>query len=154
MPPLFPGPEKAVAVVTRLNGSVRELLVFRHPADTTELPKGTIESGEAILSAAVRELEEESGLSLTAHPSLIGEWERIVDRPFNGGLRTEQNLWHLCLFEPDEALPESWEHTATGSPAEDGLIFSFFWVPVGSDLPQKVHPLFGPVAQMIAEYYS
>jgi ADP-ribose pyrophosphatase YjhB (NUDIX family) len=53
---------KIAAFVTRREGPERELLVFRHPSAGIQLPAGTVEAGEAIEVAALREVREETGL--------------------------------------------------------------------------------------------
>ncbi|HNY45867.1 MAG TPA: NUDIX domain-containing protein, partial [Casimicrobium sp.] len=57
--------EKACACVVQRG----RLLLFEHPTAGVEIPKGGIERGELAIDAAVRELREESGLSLAAKPS-------------------------------------------------------------------------------------
>ena len=67
---------KAVVAVVRDQGRGSELLVFRHPLAGVQLPKGTVEPGEAYAAAALRELHEESGLDLALKPQPIGIWHR------------------------------------------------------------------------------
>ena len=50
---------KAVAALVRDRGLGSELLVFRHPLAEVQLPKGTVEPGEAYAAAALRELHED-----------------------------------------------------------------------------------------------
>src|SRR5262245_62334075 len=54
---------KVTGFVTRGRRELRELLVFRHPSAGIQLPAGTVEPGEAIEVAVVREVQEETGLS-------------------------------------------------------------------------------------------
>ncbi len=54
---------KVTAFVTRGDGPERELLVFRHPRAGIQLPAGTVEAGEPIEAAVLREVEEETGLT-------------------------------------------------------------------------------------------
>ena len=109
------------------------VLVFRHPhaASGVQLPKGTIESGESPAGAAVRELAEESGLRLSVSPQLIAEMKLTCSTttafPYKA---PKQQSWSIFRFDPIESLPERWSHTATGSLAEDGLIFEYFWHPL------------------------
>ena len=109
------------------------VLVFRHPHAVAgvQLPKGTIESGESPEDAVVRELAEESGLRLSVSPQLIAEMKLTgsTSKAFLHKPPTQQS-WLIFRFDAVESLPERWSHTATGSPAEDGLIFDYFWHPL------------------------
>jgi 8-oxo-dGTP pyrophosphatase MutT (NUDIX family) len=142
---------KAVAAVVRDN---RELLVFKHPIAGVQIPKGTVEPDEGIQAATMRELAEESGLKYTDDPQIIGTWERIV-----GGGPTEDgpleiNLWHISILQAEGDHPDTWAHRATGSPAEEGLIFEFFWVPIDQGLADKLDPLFSPTAEIIQAHFQ
>lgn len=55
---------KVTSFVTRETGSAgtTELLVFRHPDAGVQLPAGSVEPGEKLEAAALREVEEETGL--------------------------------------------------------------------------------------------
>jgi 8-oxo-dGTP pyrophosphatase MutT (NUDIX family) len=61
---------KVTAFVTRSEGSARELLVFCHPNAGVQLPAGTVDAGEEIAEAVLREVWEEAGLP---NVSLLGE---------------------------------------------------------------------------------
>ena len=52
-------PNKVCPVVFRRVDSVVEVLAFEHPVAGYQLVKGTVESGESIETAALRELAEE-----------------------------------------------------------------------------------------------
>ncbi|MBS8225546.1 NUDIX domain-containing protein [Vannielia litorea] len=136
---------KALAAVLRGPAIARELLIFRHPLTGDQLPKGTIEPGEGPATAAIRELQEESGLSLAA-PTAIGTWHR----PWEEGYTAPQ-LWHLFTFEAPPGLPDTWDHMAEGSPAEAGLIFSYRWAPLTPALADAMRPLFAPVVRLILQ---
>jgi 8-oxo-dGTP pyrophosphatase MutT (NUDIX family) len=53
---------KVTVFCTRGAGAAAELLVFRHPTAGIQVPSGTVEEEEAFEAAALRELEEETGL--------------------------------------------------------------------------------------------
>ena len=53
---------KATGFVTRRRGARSDILVFRHPHAGVQLPAGTVESGESVETAAIREIREETGL--------------------------------------------------------------------------------------------
>ncbi|SIN90142.1 NUDIX domain-containing protein [Vannielia litorea] len=139
----LPPTPKALAAVLRGPGTARELLVFTHPLTGDQLPKGTIEPQEDPATAAIRELREESGLSL-AGPHPIGTWHR----PWEPGYAAPQ-LWHLFTFEAPRDLPECWAHEAEGSPAEAGLIFAYRWEALTPALAGAMRPLFAPVVRLI-----
>ncbi|MDP6038397.1 MAG: NUDIX domain-containing protein [Candidatus Latescibacteria bacterium] len=53
---------KVTAFITREQNGTRELLVFQHPNAGIQLPAGTVERGEDIEAAVVREAQEETGI--------------------------------------------------------------------------------------------
>ena len=139
--------DKAVAAVVRTHDGRRDLLVFTHPQAGVQLPKGTIEADESIALATLRELEEESGLRLSTPSHYVGAWNRVL----NGGAI---HPWHVSLLDAPAGLPEQWDHVATGSPEEEGLIFAFHWLPIDADLPARLHPLFADVIRMILDHFD
>src|SRR5207247_369489 len=54
---------KVAGFVTRGVSQAQELLVFRHPLGGLQLPTGTVEVGEEIQAAVLREVAEETGLN-------------------------------------------------------------------------------------------
>jgi ADP-ribose pyrophosphatase YjhB (NUDIX family) len=108
------------------------LLVFRHPEDgNMQLPKGTIEAGESPEVAVRRELLEESGIDYAGPLHSLGTLERECEAGVEGNTHRHPQLWHLFLMRANGALPETFEHMATGSPEEEGLMFSFSWLGAG-----------------------
>ncbi len=76
---------KVCPVVLRKSGSTVELLLFEHPLAGVQLVKGTLEMKDsAVESAALRELEEESGISKVSSTKYLGSWE--------SGFQNQ--LWH------------------------------------------------------------
>jgi 8-oxo-dGTP pyrophosphatase MutT (NUDIX family) len=105
------------------------LLVFHHPGDrSTQLPKGTVEPGERPEDAVRRELLEESGIRFDGPLEPLGTLERQCPAGVEGNRTSHSQLWHLFLMRSSEALPETFDHVATGSPEEDGLVFAFHWL--------------------------
>ncbi len=145
---------KAVAAVVRDEGGVMELLVFDHPTGETQLPKGTVEVDEEPGAAVLRELHEESGLQVAEFEASIGHWERIAGAGPREDGPLERHIWFIYTVRAPDGLPVAWDHTAEGSPAEEGLVFSFRWVPLDPSLADSLHPLFGPVARMILTHYA
>jgi 8-oxo-dGTP pyrophosphatase MutT (NUDIX family) len=70
---------KVTAFVTRRapSGDGHELLVFRHPDAGIQLPAGSVEPGESLAVAALREVEEETGLRDTQLVAHLGT--RVTD---------------------------------------------------------------------------
>lgn len=69
----------AGAVVTRSNGDV--VLVHRPKYDDWSFPKGKVDPGEHVVSAAVREVAEETGLAIRLGPALRAQRYRLTSAP-------------------------------------------------------------------------
>ena len=104
---------KAVPVVLRSASEDAEILVFEHPQAGVQLVKGTVEHGESIDQAAIRELAEEAGIRGAVCESDLGAWES----------GHEGQLWHFREMRVPISLPSSWEHyTQDGG----GHVFKFW----------------------------
>lgn len=115
--------QKICAYVTRDGG---EFLVFEGPGhDGLQIPKGTIEPGEAPREALFREVREESGLGTLHAPTRVATdlWRR---RP---GRRYVRHFFHATVHEPRDA----WTHAVTGEGAEVGAAFEFSWIELPTD---------------------
>ena len=124
-PPSLPVP-KACACLVDARG---RLLVFEHPdGGGMQLPKGTVEPGETPEDAVRRELLEESGIDFRGPLEPLGTLERLCEAGIEGALRRHPQLWHLYLMRAETALAETFDHVASGSPEEDGLVFSYSWL--------------------------
>jgi 8-oxo-dGTP pyrophosphatase MutT (NUDIX family) len=129
---------KACACLVDARG---RLLVFRHPGDgNTQLPKGTIEPGESPEVAVRRELLEESGIDFTGELQPLGTLDRECEAGVEGNTHRHPQLWHLFLMRAEGSLPETFEHMATGSPEEEGLVFSFRWLAADDALDDFAPP--------------
>lgn len=112
--------EKACAYITRNDA---ELLVFESPEhDGLQIPKGTVEPGEAPREAVYREAVEESGLATFegARHLVTDVWTRRQSPP----KRYVRNFYHLPVHEPRDR----WTHVVTGDTEEAGLTFEYSWV--------------------------
>lgn len=141
---------KVCPCVVRSRQGRLEILVFEHPLAGHQLVKGTVEAGEDLPGAALRELAEESGLT----PSMgmvLGRKLGVLDFEVSP---SERQHWHLYLVQQDvhstQALPEHWVHEATGSPEEEGLSFRFYWTDLQHFEAALFHPRFVTVLQWIA----
>jgi 8-oxo-dGTP pyrophosphatase MutT (NUDIX family) len=108
---------KAVPIVVRTVGTKQEVLVFQHPIAGVQFVKGTVERDESVLEAAVRELQEESGLSGVSHVTSLGDWVPGF----------EGQTWHLELFAADRQVPDTWQFNTSD---DGGRLFRFFWHPL------------------------
>src|SRR5215510_14700926 len=97
--------DKVCPVVFR-DPSMRQILAFEHPLEGAQLVKGGIERGESLRAAALRELEEESGITDAGIAGDLGTW----DSGYHG------HVWSLQLCTVPRRLPESWTHHC----ADDG----------------------------------
>ncbi len=129
--------DKVCPVVFR-DASMREILAFEHPQAGIQLVKGSVEPGESVRAAALRELEEESGISNAGIAQDLGTW----NSEHNGHVWSLQ----LCTFKP--ALPERWVHHCVDDGGHD---LSFFWHDVASEPDENWRPQFRRALEAIRE---
>ena len=117
----------------------REILLFKHPLAGVQLVKGTVEPFDCdFLSAAKRELVEESGIELVNRTTYLGAWESGF----------QEQRWHFVLCEC-EVLPEHWVfHTQD----DGGHDFEFFWHKVAKDISSHAHPVFQRALEQVREF--
>lgn len=127
-----------------------QILAFQHPSAGKQLVKGTLEAGEELGPAVLRELLEESGLNLSA-ASLIGELEHLHLSRSGQPEKNQQQLWYLFVLDAPANCPESWQHEATGSADEEGLIFEFFWQDLASSF-EGYAAVFGRVMEVVKDW--
>jgi putative (di)nucleoside polyphosphate hydrolase len=117
---------KAYAYITREADHASAALVFRHrddPEAGIQVPRGTVDAGEDPAVTVVREVCEECG---QCEARLIGLLARdVVAQPDDPTRNWERFFFHLVA--PN--APDEWEHTVTGEGEDNGLVFSFFWLP-------------------------
>lgn len=119
--------EKVLAYITRGD----ELLVFEHagnPDAGIQVPAGTVEPGESLEKAVLREVQEETGLDITDQPRSLGrfEWFRKDRNEIHG-----RNVFHFEI-ETDE---EEWLHAVDGKGEDQELVFQFYWLPIAKVAP-------------------
>lgn len=91
--------------------------------------KGTIDHGETPAQAALRELQEESGIDSATVVRDLGCWDA-------GHL---DQVWSFQVCQAQVALPDQWAHDTLD---DHGHTFSFFWAPL-DELPlSRCHPVF------------
>ncbi|MNJ31010.1 dihydroneopterin triphosphate pyrophosphatase [compost metagenome] len=121
-------PNKACAVVLSPAPHPR-ILLFRHPQAGVQLVKGTIEKDETPAQAALRELQEESGIRAAHVSSDLGCWDA-------GHL---DQIWSFHLCQAHAPLPEQWSHHTLD---DNGHCFEFFWASLDRLPYADCHPVF------------
>ncbi len=139
---------KACACVLRDVDGETDLLVFDHPHAGTQLPKGTVKPHEDPSQAVQRELAEETGVSTVGTPQLLGLWTRTAGAGPEEAGEDERHDWFVYRIDAIEPLPDRWTHVASGSAAEEGLVFSCRWVQL-TRCREQLHPLFADVAELV-----
>jgi len=107
-----------------------QLLVLDHvnqPDLVMQIPGGTIESGESPKEAAVREAEEETGLSGLKIKTFLGDFEK--DLSSIGRAETiHAYFYHLEVTEPPALR---WQHSEMHAHNQDeSILFELYWVRV------------------------
>ena len=96
-----------------------DLLVFEHrdqPDAGTQIPAGGLQRDEEPEAGVFREVFEETGLRLSAPPSLLG----THDHP--DGLGRPSRTYFFTVDAPVDA-PDAWEHQVTGEGDDNDLVF-------------------------------
>ncbi|MCX4681521.1 methyltransferase, FxLD system [Streptomyces sp. NBC_01433] len=140
---LRPDPQAVFGAAVLVTDAFGRVLLGRSTRGMWELPGGRIETGEAAPSAAVRELEEECGLTARAedaHFITVLHDDRLDVRRITAVLRVTSWGGELALPEPHRFL--RWEWHALSTLASLGKIFApsaqalnAVWPGVLPDLP-------------------
>jgi ADP-ribose pyrophosphatase YjhB (NUDIX family) len=129
--------KRVVAYVTR----GRELLVFDHkdqPDVPTQVPAGRVDPDESLEEGVLREVEEETGVSVTGVAELADAED--VER-LHGALVHETHAFH-AVAEPGG--PNEWDHHVSGGGMDSGFVFACRWVSL-DDCP----PLWGKADPLV-----
>ena len=119
--------QKSFSYIIRLSQAGPELLVFDSLEEPgLEVPKASAQPGETPAQAALREVEEESGLTgLTLIKELgVTLWQG-----------EEQ---HFFLFRAEGPLPDRFEHVVTGRDGDRGMRYQYQWIAVTPALGQAL----------------
>jgi 8-oxo-dGTP pyrophosphatase MutT (NUDIX family) len=139
---MSPPPTKVFAYITNQNF----LLVFSHPdfpEAGIQVPGGTVEPGEPLQEAVLREAYEETGL---VGLKLIGYLGSCVYdmSPWGGHPSQQRHFFHLEL---DGQSPRVWQHHETSGGKRDPILFELFW----AELPNGIPKLFADHGQMLSK---
>lgn len=138
--PAVPVIPKVVVYLTRRHPTTGEpqLLVFDHvdaPEAGTQVPAGTIDAGEDVVAAAVREVVEETGLDGIVVAAELGTAD--VDlRAYGIDAVARRHFVHAVVDTVDPGRGERWHHVerhrSDGGPP---VTFALYWAPLGSPPP-------------------
>ena len=91
---------EAAGGIVRQRSSRKYLFIYRN--DKWDLPKGRIEEDEAVRTAAMREVEEETGVAGLAITAALPTTLHLFHR--NGKYRLKKTYWYAMETDFDEAL--------------------------------------------------
>ena len=91
---------EAAGGIVRQRSSRKYLFIYRN--DKWDLPKGRIEEDEAVRTAAIREVEEETGVADLAITAALPTTLHLFHR--NGKYRLKKTYWYAMETDFDEAL--------------------------------------------------
>jgi 8-oxo-dGTP pyrophosphatase MutT (NUDIX family) len=116
------------------------LLVFQHPHMPTagiQVPAGTVETGERLEDAVLREAVEETGLYPLELVSHLGDMVREMS-DFG---RDEIHHRHFCHVRFRGTPAERWRHAERARDDEPGgppMVFELFWVALPHEVPALI----------------
>jgi 8-oxo-dGTP pyrophosphatase MutT (NUDIX family) len=119
--------QKSFSYIIRASQADLELLVFDSLEEPDlEVPKGSAQPGGTPAQAALREVEEESGLT-----------GLILIRELGVTLWQDEEQ-HFFLFRADESLPDRFEHEVTGQDGDRGMRYQYRWLEITPALSQSL----------------
>lgn len=127
----YPEKEKVLAYIIRRTNGQAEVLLFEHrdyPKAGWQVPAGTIEPGEDVQSALLREVKEESGLKYFSSIKLLRK------NTFFHPLRKELHHRSFYQLELAEQVPNKFTHRVNRAGEDEGLVFQYHWC-VLSEVP-------------------
>jgi 8-oxo-dGTP pyrophosphatase MutT (NUDIX family) len=125
---------KVLAYITRQRAGETQVLVFEQrdpPEDGLQVPGGTVQPGETIVTGLWREIAEESGLTdLTL-------CRCVASALHKGDWGCERR--HVFHLEAPPGLPDRWSHTVTAGEEDQGMLFVYGWLSLAEASTRLVH---------------
>jgi putative (di)nucleoside polyphosphate hydrolase len=89
-----------------------------------KVPAGTVETGEEIAQALLREVREESGLIFNKFGTYLGRFEWFRED------RNELHFRNVFQLPALDFVEEEWLHTVTGRGDDNCLKFRYYWLSI------------------------
>ena len=110
-----------------------KLVVFTQadfPEVGVQVPSGTVDDGENLEEAVLREAHEETGLLNLKIETFLGDKKHIFDPPDEDPVKIHRHYYHLSYPGPiDQERWQHWEMTPSEGP-ESQILFELFWVDI------------------------
>ena len=126
------GPRRRIEKVVAYIVCDGRVAVFTHEDDVSPLlesglqvPAGTLEEGESLEQAVLREAVEETGLTAVRIVRYLGVAEYDM-RPYADALHN-RHFFHLTVDHP---VPDEWLHIERGGGDDTPRPFRFSWLPI------------------------
>ncbi|HDR7914684.1 TPA: NUDIX domain-containing protein [Bacillus wiedmannii] len=119
--------KKVHAYVTREKEGVMQLLVFKHrdiPEAGIQVPGGTVEEGETLEAAILREVQEESGLRHLCIERFLADYIILVKEKKE---YQKRHFFHVTLLTD---VKDDWEHIVSAGEGDQGLAFCYEWIDI------------------------
>ena len=144
--------EKVQAYIVRSSRNQSELCVFWSDYfQVYQLVRGTVEAGESLEAAVIREVEEESGLRNFLIEKKLGETIlQVRGEPDRSG-SFERQRHHAFLIRIPGSTLDCWAHRSEGSVAERDLVFTFSWLLVDDSLVDRLFEDFKPFVPVLQD---
>ncbi|PFN28423.1 NUDIX hydrolase [Bacillus cereus] len=119
--------KKVHAYITREKEGIMQLLVFKHrdiPEAGVQVPGGTVDEGETLEAAVLREIQEESGLRHLCIERLLADYIIHVKEKKE---YQKRHFFHVTL--PTD-VKDTWQHIVSAGEEDQGLVFCYEWLDI------------------------